>query len=97
MSMYTDDNTLLVKCECLFSTVQPSIAHFVNYQCVALPQHNICCSVRSWELHRGRRLLRQLDGDDRDCLVLRLPPVLHPRRLRPLHLRQQEREGRNLR
>ena len=51
------------------------------------------CSVRSWELHRGRRLLRQLDGDDRDCLVLRLPPVLHPRRLRPLHLREQEEGG----
>lgn len=51
------------------------------------------CSVRSWELHRGRRVLRQLDGDDRDRLVLRLPPVLHPRRLRPLHLREQEEGG----
>ena len=51
---------------------------------------SVRCSVRSRELHRGRRLLRQLDGDDRDRLVLRLPPVLHPRRLRPMHLRQQE-------
>ena len=51
---------------------------------------SVRCSVRSRELHRGRRLLRQLDGDDRHRLVLRLPPVLHPRRLRPLHLRQQE-------
>ena len=55
---------------------------------------SVRCSVRSRELHRGRRVLRQLDGDDRDGLVLRLPPVLHPRRLRPLHLREQEEGGR---